>query len=102
MCAQAVILAAQLPVDRLVLMDGALFENRPSDRLHRRLRSFARRNLSLITAEVIAVGMDNAAFRRLSSGLGYHCAGLLRVRDGAELWQKHETFLTAPFDTLAD
>lgn len=101
MLAYALILAAQLQVDRLVLLGDTVFRRHP-DRLQRRINAFARRNLSLITAEIIAVGMEEQSVAKLSAGLGYHCGGLLAVQDTSELWRRRESFLTAPFSTLAD
>ena len=102
MAAHGLILAAQLPVDRLILLGGSVLRKRHADRRQRRLNAFARRNLSLITAEILAAGMDTRCLRRLSSSLGYHCAGLICTEDAAELWQKRESFLTAPFDALVE
>ena len=94
------ILSAQFSVDRLILVGDSAFQNHPPDRAQRRLNAFARRNLSLITAEIIAAGMGERAVRLLSSGLGWH-GRLLSLPDAAELWQKRETFLTAPFEALS-
>jgi len=100
LAAYGLALAEQLNVDRLILMGGQAFRREGVRRSG--INAFARRNLSLITAELIAVEMDEKAIGRLSSGLGYHCGGLLRLKDAAQLWQKRESFLTAPFSTLAD
>ena len=97
----ALILAEQYPVDRLILMGGSAFQKHSPDRRRRRLDAFARRNLSLITAEIIAAGMDERALKQLSSGLGWH-GKLLYLPDAAELWRKRETFLTAPFEALSE
>lgn len=97
--AHAIILAAQLPVDRLILI-GDLPFRRSSDRRRRRLNAFARRNLSLITAEIVAVGMDDRLFHRFSAGLGCCCGALVRAQDAAELWQKRESFLLEAFPGL--
>lgn len=102
LAAHALILAAQLNVDRLILIGDAPFRSRHPDRRRRRLNAFALRNLSLITAEIIAVGMGDGPVRRLSSALGFCSGGLICVSDAAELWRKHETFLTAPFSALSE
>lgn len=65
----ALALAAQLHVDRLVLMDIP----DPRAKLPRelnRLKAFARRNLALITAEILLVGADEQYFRRMLRGTG--------------------------------
>jgi len=98
--AYALILAAQFCVDRLILT-GDILPARHPDRHTRRLNAFARRNLSLITAEIIAADVGEKSLRRLSSGLGICCGGLIHLPDAAELWQSCETFLTQPFEALS-
>lgn len=95
------ILAAQLPVDRLILLGDRPFCRRHPNRRLRRINAFALRNLSLITAGIIAAGMDGRALRRLSASLGFQGEGLICLQDAAELWQKRESFLTEPFPSLA-
>lgn len=98
--AYALILAAQFCVDRLILIGDILPKGRPRRHM-RRLSAFALRNLSLITSEIIAVDMGERSLRRLSSGLGICCGGLILIPDAAELWQSCETFLTQPFEALS-
>jgi len=100
MACLGLILAAQLSVDRLILLGGRSFLRVGKARQLRWMNAFARRNLALITAEILAVGLPEAALRTLATGLGFHSGGLLEIGDAAELWQKRETFLTAPFATL--
>lgn len=100
--AHALALAAQFSVERLILLGDSLFCERPAERNQRKINAFARRNLALITSEIIAVDMGDAALRRLKSGLGLCSGGLIHVADAAELWRKRESFLTAPFRTLAE
>ena len=102
LCSYALALAAQLPVDRLILLGKGCFACRDAGRSRRRISSFARRNLAFITAEIIAAGMEEADLRILRSGLGYHSGGLLALPDAAELWQKRETFLTSSFPALQE
>ena len=99
--AYALILAAQLPVDRLILMGDQMFQNRCTHRSQRRINSFARRNLPLITAETVAVGMKPEALRRLASLMGCCSGGLYALGDGAELWQNRESFLTADLHAIS-
>lgn len=99
--AHGLILAAQLSVDRLILAD-ALLQGRCADRHMRRLNAFARRNLALITAEIIAAGMGERGLKALAAGLGVCCGGLIHLPDAAELWQSCETFLTLPFAALSE
>ena len=96
----ALVLAAQLDVDRLILIGDGPFIKRHPDFRQRRFNAFVRRNLSLITSEIIAADMSAAACRQLSSSLNWHSC-LVCFADGAELWQKSETFLTAPFEALS-
>lgn len=49
----ALALAAQLPVDRLALQGGWLHRRDHLDRRMNRIRAYARRNLSLVVAEVL-------------------------------------------------
>ena len=66
-CAAALALAEQLPVDRLALVDPALSLPRGADRRGEaaRLCAFARRNLSLVACDVLAVQTGaSAALRR--------------------------------------
>ena len=63
----ALALAAQLPVDRLALLSSG----RNASGLNRemlRLRSYARRNLALITAEILLHDADDALIRSLLRG----------------------------------
>ena len=99
--AHGLVLAAQLPVDRLILVGDGLFM-RDADRRQRRLNAFALRNLPLITAEIIAAGMKEASLRRIAGLQSFHSGGLMALADGAQLWQMGESFLTAPFHSLAN
>ena len=66
-CYIALALAAQLPVDRLVLAempDHRLQLNRSLNRI----KTFARRNLALITAEILCIGGDGRQIRALMRG----------------------------------
>lgn len=65
----ALALAAQLPVDRIALV------NMPGNRIRlpreiARIRTFARRNLALIAAEILLIGADDAAVQAVMRGTG--------------------------------
>lgn len=83
----ALALASQLPVDRLALIGGTPFSPLPEGgsparrRDLRRLDAFARRNLSLVVAEILLVGVPEAEARRLMCGLSRGA----RVRIGADV-----------------
>ena len=66
----ALALAAQLPVDRLVLRESSLFAQRkarlPKDLL--RLESYARRNLSLVVSEILLIGTQESEVRGMLRG----------------------------------
>lgn len=65
----ALALAAQMHIDRLVLTDMP----DPRAKLPRelnRLKAFARRNLALVTAEILLVGADEQHFHRMLRGTG--------------------------------
>ena len=98
----AVALAAQLPVDRLALADGALFDRR--NRLPRepaRLARFARRNLALVTSELLLVNAspgEIAGFARIL-GAGRICA----LETGAPQdrpWERCAELLCASWERL--
>ena len=64
----AAALAAQLPVDRLALMESSLFSASGRDawpRDLRRLNAFARRNLSLITSQLVLIAPGDMEARRI-------------------------------------
>ena len=64
----ALALAAQLPVERLVLWMDADKPVRSRELL--RLDAFARRNLSLVISEILLIGAADMEVRRLVRGLG--------------------------------
>lgn len=76
----ALALAAQLMVDRLALWMEP--EERPP-RGMRRIRSFAGRNLWLVTGELLIIDGDGAQARSLIRGLGKGCS--LRFTDAGHL-----------------
>ena len=99
----ATALAAQLPVDRLALADSALFAGR-GERLPRelsRLKRFARRNLALVTSELLLVNAapgEIAAFARIL-GPGRLCA----LETGAppeRPWERCAALLCAPWSVV--
>ena len=65
----ALALAAQLPVDRVAVL-GAGSEKKHQNRELRRLRAYARRNLALITAEILLIGADAGLTNALLRGAG--------------------------------
>lgn len=89
----AAALAAQLPVDRLVLAGNRLFapvnDNWPREL--RRLNAFARRNLSLITAQLVLVAPEGREVRRM---LRCACNAQLCIAGGDESCAQ---LLTAPW-----
>ncbi|MDO5322814.1 MAG: hypothetical protein Q4G06_02270 [Clostridia bacterium] len=72
----ALSLAEQLPVDRLALIGGTPFSPLPEGgtaarrRELRRMDGFARRNLALLVAELLLVGIKEDEMRRMACGLG--------------------------------
>ena len=99
----ATALAAQLPVDRLALADSALFAGR-GERLPRelsRLKRFARRNLALVTSELLLVNAapgEIASFARIL-GPGRLCA----LETGAppeRPWERCAALLCAPWSVV--
>ena len=72
----ALSLAEQLPVDRVALIGGTPFSPLPEGgtaarrRELKRLDAFARRNLALLVAELLLIGVPADEVRRLACGLG--------------------------------
>ena len=62
-------LAAQLPVDRLALLNMPRGRAKLPRQMNK-LRAFARRNLALITAEILIIGADEAQVQALLRGTG--------------------------------
>ena len=79
--------AEQLPVERLALIGGTPFSPLPEGgapsrrRELRRMDSFAKRNLALVVAELLLVGIPEGEEHRLRSGLGRS----VRVRSGTDV-----------------
>lgn len=65
----ALALAAQLPVERLALWQDAV----PQGRELARIEAFARRNLSLVAAEILLVDVPAADAHRLARRVSRHC-----------------------------
>lgn len=67
----ALALAAQLPVDRVAILSPG--QNGPGlPREMRRLKAFARRNLALVTAEILLIGAQEALAHEILRG-NRHC-----------------------------
>ena len=87
----ALALAAQLPVERLALWPERASRPRLGRELSR-IRSFARRNLSLVVSEILLVDGAEAELRRLEGGTNRHArlrcvsSGELRAADLLENW----------------
>ena len=85
----ALSLAEQLPVDRVALLGGTPFSplteggTAARRREMRRIDNFARRNLALVTAELLLIGVSEDEARRLAVGLGRRVR--LKVQVGADL-----------------
>ena len=91
----AIALAAQLPVDRLVLTGSSLFVRRKI-RMPRelvRLEGFARRNLALVVSEILLVGEEKAEIRGFTRGRNHGKLCILAEGD--------RDLLTAPWETLS-
>jgi len=73
----ALALAAQLPVDRLALQGGWLKQRDQLGRQMNRIRAYARRNLSLVVAEVVLFDAADEEIRLLSRGM--HHANICTV-----------------------
>lgn len=67
----AAALAAQLPTDRLAMIEGKLFspERMRMPRELMRLEAYARRNLSLVISEILLVGASEGEIKGLLRGL---------------------------------
>lgn len=98
----AVSLAAQLPVDEILLMDSRIFtpgeRKTKAQRQLARIAGFARRNLSLVVADAVLVDCAPAELRRL---LRFLVNGSVRiVHSGPEgmdnLWRKDESCTFKP------
>ena len=71
-CAIALAVAAQLPVERLMLKSCGIFDRRKlkaMPALMRRIAAFARRNLSLVAAEIEIADTAETEIRRLAEAL---------------------------------
>lgn len=102
MAGAALSIAAQLPVDEIVLMDSRMFapparETRAQKQLAR-MNHFARRNLSLVVSDTTLVDCEAAEVRQI---LRYLVNGSIRILqsgpDGVEnLWRKDEHSASSP------
>ena len=70
--AVAAAIAAQLPVELLALRRSNLFGRRTGARTVDRLNAFARRNLSLVTAEILLIDPPPAEEAGFVRGAGMH------------------------------
>lgn len=96
----AVALAAQLPVERLALVEGSLFLPRRRDmpRELTRLQAYARRNLSLVISEILLIGAQEAETRGFLRG---HARGPVCVLEGVENSREDcQNILAAPWDEV--
>lgn len=93
----AVALAAQLPVDRLALMDSNLFRPRPKGipRELARMENYARRNFSLVISELLLLNCREEEIKNFLQGRrkGKVCA--LEYREYMPEW------FTCPWDRLS-
>ena len=74
-CAIALAVAAQLQVDRLILIRCAVFDRkaaRDAPAHLKRIMAFARRNLHLVAAEVQFADTDEAEIRRVKRSVSRH------------------------------
>lgn len=96
----AAALAAQLPIDRLAMLEGELFssERKATSRELTRLEAYARRNLSLVVSEILLVGVSESELRGLLRGLRRPRLCVLEY-DGSDRtdWRR---LLTAPWEQL--
>lgn len=69
-CGAAASLAAQLPAEMLALLRGNVFTRHTGVREIDRLNAFARRNLPLISAEILLVNPTSAEERGFVRGVG--------------------------------
>lgn len=65
----ALALAAQLPVERVAILGTGQGDGRLSREM-RRLKAYARRNLALVTAEILLVGVQDGLIHTLLRGMG--------------------------------
>ena len=95
----AAALAAQLPVERLALADGALFGR--GARLSRelsRLRRYARRNLSLVVSELLLVNVAPGEISAFARILGPGRLGALETGAPPDRpWESCAGLLCAPW-----
>ena len=71
-CGIAAALAAQLPVELLALRRGNVFARRTGSRSVDRVNAFARRNLALISAEIVLAEPSEAEGKGFARGLGLY------------------------------
>lgn len=94
--AAAIALAAQLPVDRLALAAPELFSSADHgiSRQASRLRAFARRNLSLVVAQILLADTDESQLRSMMRASGR--------RDICITGKLDRDMLTAPWKQLLE
>lgn len=94
--ALALALAAQLPVNRIVLLGNPFAASgEKTDRESARLRTYARRNLSLVVAETVMIGMNESALRLLARGMPHAPCCALEGEISKDVF-------TGPWDALAE
>ena len=74
----ALSLAAQLPVDRLALQGGWISRSEKLPRELNRLRAFARRNMALVTAQLLLYDPAETELKRMLRGMPHAQVCVLR------------------------